>query len=210
MLSALLSPEERARAASFRGPLLQRRYVAAHAALRSILGRKLGRPPASLRLLADVHGKPALADAADLHFNLSHSDGLALIAVGNAPLGVDVEAQRPMPDAADIAAITCSAGERALLSTAGAADYQQRFFQIWTRKEAYAKARGLGLALDFPGFCTAVPPVVSVAPEQDDGHVWHLIDLHPAPGYCGALVCPAGAIHLLTSDFAFAADSRAS
>jgi len=204
-LAPQLSPEEQQRAASFRGPLLQQRYVAAHAALRVTLARSLDLAPQALRLHADENGKPHVADAPALRFNLAHSGGLALIAVGrdSAELGVDVEQLRPLPDAADIAALSFSAGEIAGFAAAPEAERQRRFFRTWTRKEAYAKGRGLGLLLDLRRFCTAAPASVAVDHELDDGHSWRLLDLDPAPGYVGTLACMADSVTVVSQWFEY-------
>src|SRR6218665_1423815 len=76
----VLDAEERARAERFAFPLLRRRYLAAHAALRGILGCSLGRSPEASELRTDANGKPCLADVSGpLRFNLSHSAGMALV-----------------------------------------------------------------------------------------------------------------------------------
>ena len=88
----LLTDEERDRAQRFVGPLLQRRFVAARAQLRALLGHHLGRDPRSLVFLLNEFGKPRLADHPGVHFSLSHSQDRALLAVSDGPeIGADLE-----------------------------------------------------------------------------------------------------------------------
>ena len=99
----LLSEEECAAASRFHTPELAERYRQAHGWMRSVLSRYLDTPPETLRFRSGPDGKPRLAHGS-LHFNLAHSDSLALLAVRqDAPVGVDVEPVRPLPEAMLIA-----------------------------------------------------------------------------------------------------------
>jgi len=130
------TPEELERAARFATPTLQRRYLRAHAALRDILRRHTHTP---LDFAIHERGKPYLASDPTLHFNLTHSHDLALIAVTRAcRVGIDVERQRPMPDFAAIA-------QRYFPSGSPLPVTERDFFRQWTRFEALLKARGTGL-----------------------------------------------------------------
>ena len=101
----VLSDEERERAESFRSPLDRQRYVASHLALRQALSEYTGLQHAELHLSKGSFGKPSLTGHARTQFSLSHSQGLALIAIGGrGPLGADIELLRPVPDAAVLAA----------------------------------------------------------------------------------------------------------
>nr|MCU0624624.1 hypothetical protein [Gemmatimonadaceae bacterium] len=96
---ALLSPAERARADRFRFARDRHRYLVAHDAMRRILGAALGVAPGALVFDHGPQGKPALAGSPGVHFNLSHSEDLAVLAVTTrGPIGVDVEAVRPIPE----------------------------------------------------------------------------------------------------------------
>lgn len=119
---------------------------AARAELRRVLAGYLGVSPAAVELNAGPDGKPRLAEGSgiDLRFNLSHSDGFALIAVRlGHEVGVDVEAIRPGVDEAAIAAEHFDPSARAALAEDSS---DSRFFRAWARHEALAKATGRGIA----------------------------------------------------------------
>ena len=146
---AVCAPDEHERASRFRRPEDRDRFLAAHGALRLILGEYAGSDPTGLILSADERGKPFLADRRtpiDLQFNLSHSAGLALIAVAAArQVGVDIEHIRTMPDLDGVAQRVCTPAERAALSALTGRQRESAFFAMWTRKEAVAKATGEGI-----------------------------------------------------------------
>ena len=170
---ARLSAEELARAARFVFPQDRHRYIAAHAALRQLLALHLtGADEAAgesrcasepLTLVAGRFGKPALATPGRLHFNLSHSHGVALVALSaDCEVGVDIERLRPMTDATAMAAAYFTPAEQAALAACGAesgdAARDRAFFTCWTRKEACLKALGIGLYLATHGFEVGVEP----------------------------------------------------
>ncbi len=98
----------------------------------------------------DENGKP-FCDA--VQFNASHSDGLCVLAVGDRPIGVDVERVRPFSAREKFAARYFSESERAEIERA--ADPAEEFFGIWTKKEAYLKMTGEGLRADISALETA-------------------------------------------------------
>ena len=169
-----LSAEEKERAERYRFERDGARYAAARGALRRILARYLGCEAAAVALRYGPNGKPELAqEDAVFRFNLSHSGERALIAVTrDREVGVDIEALRPMPDAALMAERFFSAAARSAFARLPPQERDEGFLRLWTRQEAYLKARGDGLAgpLD----------------ETPDAH-WQIRDLRPAPGYLGAL-----------------------
>jgi len=178
-----LSEEERERAARLAShPRAQRRFVAARAGLRAVLGAHRGASPASLVFGEGPHGKPELGGGP--FFSLSHSEDLALCALSpSRRLGVDVEAVRAVPEAEAIARRWFTASERVAYEGVRAARPEEAFFRVWTRKEAYLKALGTGLA----GLS---------AREEVDGSLWEVSDLEPGPGYLAALVVERrGAAH---------------
>ena len=155
-----LSAAESERARRFVFARDRSRYVAAHVALRQTLAGPARHHAAQLRFTAGRFGKPALEAAGGLHFNLSHSQGVALIALsGEAEVGVDVELVRPMNDASDLAANYFDPAERDALSAIGPGPARDlAFFRCWTRKEACLKAAGVGLGLDTRSFHVGVEP----------------------------------------------------
>jgi 4'-phosphopantetheinyl transferase len=122
----------------------RRRFVAAHAALRLILGAYLDLAPDALAFALGEHGKPSLRqpldpDGARLEFNLAHSGDLALVAVArDHPVGVDVERWSEV-EHLELAERFFSRTERdALRALASVAEQLDAgFFAAWTRKEAY-------------------------------------------------------------------------
>jgi len=145
---ALLAPGEAERAGRLRDVRDRQTYVYAHALLRLLLARELGGNPAALEFVAGAHGKPRLAPAVgQLHFSLSYRRGMVLVATGSAPLGIDVEAVRPGIDMLGVAQRFFTTEEQAFLQAAAPGELAQRFFGLWTRKEALVKAAGVGVDL---------------------------------------------------------------
>lgn len=165
---ALLDDGETARAQRLKFERDQRRFRSAHVALRQVLAHTLARAPAALAFTHGEFGKPRLADDA-IEFNLSHSDGLALIAVGGRrALGVDVECPRRHHDVDALARVCCTAPETQTLQALDADARQHAFLRLWTRKEAYLKALGLGLSRGPEAIEVGIAPAVTPA----DG-IWH-------------------------------------
>ncbi|MFC1410945.1 4'-phosphopantetheinyl transferase superfamily protein [Streptacidiphilus sp. N1-12] len=151
----LLDAEERARAAAFVHDADRIRYVAAHVALRRLLGDATGRPARDLVLIrepcprcGEPHGRPALADPPrPLHFSLSHGGDLVLIGIAEVPIGVDVEGLPRGETVAELASVL-HPGEQTELASLPADQLVPGFARLWTRKEAYLKGLGIGLGRD--------------------------------------------------------------
>lgn len=158
---AVLDAEERTRAKRFRYAEHRRRFIVSHAAVRQILAQWLGQSAPSLRFIRNAYGKPQLDLANGPLFSLSHSHERALCVVANAAvideIGIDIEWQRSLAHA-DLARRFFSADEAAALDALPAAERQDAFFACWTRKEAYIKAKGLGLSLPLDAFAVTVAP----------------------------------------------------
>ena len=148
-----LDAEERRRACAFRFPLDARRYTLSHVALRHILARSSGQPPEALHFARNAFGKPSLVGHGEgIAFNLSHSGELALCAVADSgEIGVDVEQQRGL-ELEDLAERFFNPAEYQALIALPPGQREPAFFACWTRKEAYIKARGLGLSLALDQF----------------------------------------------------------
>ena len=153
----LLSLDERVRAARFVRARDRRRFARCRAALRQILGAILAEPPASLRFRVVAKGKPELdrdvtggsgiAGAVPLRFNLSHSSDLALIAVcWGRELGVDLEHLRPITEADRIVASFFTPAELTEFAAIPPETKARAFLRGWTRKEAFLKGLGVGIA----------------------------------------------------------------
>ncbi len=189
----LLTPEERASCAGFHREVDRRRAVVTRALVRTTLSRYLPVPPEAWRFERGVHGRPEIAAPAGppLRFNLSHTRDLVACAVTlDADIGVDLEETSEDVDCLALATSVFSSEEIAGLRVLAPMERTRRFFQIWTLKEAYLKARGVGLALPPRNLSFvlrgASPVIVHLGSEAAD---------HP-PDWWFALL-DAGADHLL-------------
>lgn len=188
----VLSADETDRASRYHFEKDSLHFVVARGALRMLLGRYAGLPPRSLRFESNEYGKPSLAGAEALRFNLSHSHGVALYAFAlGRELGVDLEYVREDFDCAQLAGNFFSPREvEALLALPGA-ERRRAFFDCWARKEAYIKARGMGLSLPLHGFDVSLSPGEPAALLRADdawrGRPWSLVELRPGGLYAGAL-----------------------
>lgn len=188
----ILSPAELARAARFVRAADRAAHAAAHAGLRAILGDCLGVPPARLAFGTEPMGKPFLTapDSTGLHFNLSHSKGLAALGIARFPIGVDLEALRPVED--DLAATVFSPLEMEELATLPPSLRQAGFFRGWTRKEAFVKALGSGLLAPLDRFSVTLSPEAPARLRDIDwapgeAEAWQIAHVAPAEGYVGAV-----------------------
>jgi len=141
----LLSEDERQRAERFVYPEDAARFALCRATLRAILGEATGSPPRELTFEYGPSGKPRVADA--IAFNIAHTRELMVCAVSRdvADLGIDLERIDTTTDVDVVVKHSFSPAERDYLSRLEGADRRRAFFQCWTRKEAYLKARGEGL-----------------------------------------------------------------
>ena len=180
-LAATLSMEETVRAQRFRYERHRARWIAARAALRAILAAYLRRPAERLDLAADAGGKPFLRDAegiAPLRFNIAHAESVALVAVAwQREVGVDIE--RETPEHADLAVARRMFAPEETLALAGMPPVLRcrAFFALWTSREAYAKAIGVGLA----------------AMRDTPRAGWTVRQLELGAGYAGAVAVERGA-----------------
>jgi 4'-phosphopantetheinyl transferase len=176
-LAAMLSPAERERAERFRFELDGRRFIAGRSLLRRILGCYLRAEPSDIEFEYGPHGKPCLAGRfaeSGLLFNLAHCENLALVAVTrHSMIGVDIERVRPLPDADELASRFFSPREHARYRGIPSGKRPAAFFNIWTRKEAWLKATGEGIACSLD--------------QAEPAERWQLHDLTPAQGFTGAL-----------------------
>jgi 4'-phosphopantetheinyl transferase len=146
--AGLLSEEEHTRWRAFRFELHRREYLATHALVRTALSHYGQLTPAAWRFTKNDHGKPAIEPDCGLRFNLSNSTGLVVCLISaSAEVGVDVEPHARAASIAEVARRMFSPQELAQLDALGEAGRLQRCVHLWTLKEAYIKARGMGLSL---------------------------------------------------------------
>jgi 4'-phosphopantetheinyl transferase len=167
----------------------QNARTASRGILRDLLSRYRGVSPRELEFGENSYGKPYLRAEknSDLRFNLSHSHQLAIYAfTEGSEIGVDIEHIRDVPDGLNIARRFFSPPERHYLSGFEAHHLSRAFFTCWTRKEAYIKARGMGLGIPLNTFdVSGCPGLVRSHdnPEQN----WTVVDLEVPAEYAGAL-----------------------
>ena len=163
-LNALLSEDEQRRAARFHFARDRDRWIAAHGKLRLILGRYLDTAPMAQRFGLGPFGKPYLADEA-LRFNLSHSDNQALVAVAKrSEVGVDIERRRSNFSPEELAAQVFSPQEQSAFRALPPQKQHKAFLDLWTAKEAYIKARGLGFSFPLTQ--------LTIRPDPDSSVFW--------------------------------------
>ena len=199
-----LSDDERARAGRFYAPAHAARYTVAHGILRRILSRYTGTRPDLLQFETGEHGKPYLSrvdtgSEPAIYFNLSHSADIALVAVSaTGEIGVDVEFWREDVRHLEIADRFFSVAERVALRAleSNAQQLMQGFFSGWSRKEAYIKASGLGIARGLEHFDVSLEPAAPATILQDrhDAHAaarWAMVNIDVGLGYSAAIVATA-------------------
>jgi len=195
-LQHTLTADELNRAERFYFQKDRQHFIVARGLLRAILSRYLDMEPDQLRFCYGPHGKPDLAimpGQETLSFNVSHSHGLTLYAVTRSrEIGVDLERIRTDLDCEDIAARFFSPCENAVLRTLPAELKPEAFFNCWTRKEAYIKARGGGLSLRLDQFDVSLAPgepttLLNTTGDPQEATRWSLRALAPGPGYVAAL-----------------------
>jgi 4'-phosphopantetheinyl transferase len=172
-------------------PPLRRRFLARRMALRQILGGELGIDPAHVAIGRGDQGKPHLLNHSDLLFNVSHSGAVGLLAVSaRGELGIDIEQVREVPHWTEIVREYFEASEQELLLRPERS--ARMFLSYWTRKEAVAKATGLGLSLPLRSFAvsnfTGEDASIVIIPDLTGmARKWHVRDLTPGPSHIAAL-----------------------
>ena len=195
-LTRVLSDDELARASRFHFRRDRDRFVVRRGLLRTLLGLYLDAVPAQILFGYNRYGKPSVVAEVGpeaLCFNLSHSNGLALFAFSRGrELGVDIEYVRRGLAVVRIAERFFSPREVAELRALPSHVQLEAFFSCWTRKEAYIKARGMGLSLPLDRFAVSLAsghPAALLSNEEDPAEVsrWALQELAPGPGFVAAL-----------------------
>ena len=189
----LLPPEEQTRANAFQNEAACRRYVLTRAALRMLLAGRLQVAPSAITFRNGPHGKPEMAGgfAGRLPFNLTHSAGLALVAISpDGEVGIDVEKIRLLPNARRIAERFFTPTESAALNALPEAEATPAFFDLWTRKEALAKSTGQGIMHSLARFELSLLTgfaLKAVEGNPANSAPWCLKGFTPAPGYVAAI-----------------------
>lgn len=194
--AAVLSDSERQRMAQFHFARHRHQYLVTRALVRHVLSMyRPGIPPQHWCFAYNDHGKPCIDPVLDpsqsLHFNVSHTDGLIVMAVSRQAIGIDVEDLQRQGDGVSVADTFFAAAERHDLQQCGAAHRAQRFFEIWTLKEAYIKARGEGLAVPLDSFAFRLGPScghsLQFNPPTTDARHWQFWSTMLLARYCLAV-----------------------
>lgn len=194
----LLSEDELARRQRFKFDRQQREYLATHALARTALSHSGSLPPEAWRFQLNAYGKPSIEAECGLRFNLSNSKDLVVCLVSEgAEVGVDVEPRERAASILEVAPRMFSPQELAQLAALREEERPERALRLWTLKEAYIKARGMGLALPLNKFSflfegeakmrMAMDPSLGDEPER-----WRLCQMEHA-GHCIALMVESGA-----------------
>lgn len=194
----LLTDEERAQMARFHFERDRLRYLVTRALVRTTLSRYTLIPAAQWRFTTNEYGRPTIAeqhgdDPCALHFNISHTHSLVALAVSReAAVGVDVENVTSRAAPTDIADRFFSREEAAKLYALEPDRQRYRFFEYWTLKESYIKARGMGLSIPLDKFTFSYPSDTTVvldtdADLDDAPYRWTFWQLQPDPDHLLAL-----------------------
>ncbi len=202
-LEETLSAEEKARVRRLIKPQHRRRLRTSYVVLRNILSRYLNQPPHQLQFYQGPHGKPYLHHLPaefELQFNMSHCEDVAVYALTlNREIGIDVEAIHSNITALELAERFFTPTEYHQLKALPNDALQAAFFRVWTRKEAYIKAIGKGLAFSLQHFEVSVLPgdmdcLLEVEGNESVKQQWSLGSLEFDEGYALAIALP-GSIH---------------
>lgn len=193
-----LSAEEKNRAGKYKFEKDRNSFAVSRSALRLILSAYLTEIPRNLNFVCNPFGKPSLNlhTKREIYFNVSHSGEFALIAVGcEAEIGIDIELMKEL-DYLSLAESIFSDQEQSELKSLPENHLRKGFYTLWTRKEAFIKAIGLGLSFSLKEFDVSLispeKPQIKISRSQavfDTG--WEIYDLLTDVRYCASLVIPA-------------------
>lgn len=145
----------------------QHSFLVSHGLKRCMLARHLDCDPSELKFGTTGRNKPVILEpriAHPLHFNLSHTQGLTVMAISREPIGVDAEGLDRQTPGTDLAARYFTPAEQADIALAP--ETNQRFLTYWTLKEAYLKAEGWGIVDRLDGFEFELSPPTQWPPTR--------------------------------------------
>lgn len=208
----LFSKEELERASNFSKPILSQRFLTGRGILRTLLARWLDIEPSEVKIAYNPSGKPFVASKSAksaIHFNLSHSEKDLIIAVcKEAPVGIDIEINRSLPDEASIVQRFFHPGEIEEYFTLPPQLRSLAFINAWTRKEAIIKAIGSGLSTALDSLRVSLDPrlpaqiyelsTLELVPPVE---LWTLRTFHPSHSTTATLAVPATKVRISTREF---------
>jgi 4'-phosphopantetheinyl transferase len=194
----VLSPDEHERAGRLIREHKRVRFIAGRSTLRRLLGQYLDEKPQALIFRYGPHGKPALAtrtSSTALTFNFSHSKDLALLAVTAArEIGIDIEYLHRDISVDSFARHILCENEAAALQRLPAERRKQALLTAWTRKEAYLKALGVGLAQSMKSFSVGIDDDETTVRRLENANgepqLWTFAPLAVHPDYLACLISP--------------------
>jgi 4'-phosphopantetheinyl transferase len=196
-LAPLLSQDERQRARRFHRPVDRDRFIAGRGILRKIISAYLALSPGQLRFTYNEYGKPAVSDEQNdraLNFNLSHSAELILYAITRGrDVGIDIEYIREDFATLEIAEHFFSKDEVTSLKSLPTDQRTIGFFNCWSRKEAFIKAKGMGVSYPLDRFTVSLAPgdppaLLKVDDDEREVARWKMYELKPGAGYAAAMI----------------------
>jgi 4'-phosphopantetheinyl transferase len=196
-MRVMLTEEERQQEMRFCFPTDRKRYLVTRATVRSVLSLYADVPPSAWRFSTNEFGKPAIAnmrdDVSGLRFNISHTKGLIALGIAqHREIGIDVEKLNKHNVSIDLANHLFASNEIIELQNVRPEQFVELFFEYWTFKESYIKARGIGLSLALDKFSFHFPHEravqITINPElNDDETRWHFRQYRPTGEYFLAL-----------------------
>ncbi|UOA10701.1 4'-phosphopantetheinyl transferase superfamily protein [Methylobacter sp. S3L5C] len=195
---SLLDKVEQDKSVRFVQTMHGRRYVASHGKLRLILAEYLDMPPEKIGYAEQAFGKPVIIVNGleqGIEFNFSHSGDNMLVAVGlDTNIGVDIEVWNDRVDTISVTNLCFAEAERHFFWGVPKSGKDEFFYRLWTRKESFVKAVGVGLGLDVSKVISSVigaARFLSVPEEYGSAGDWALVDLDFGRGIGAALTVPA-------------------
>lgn len=189
---SILVPEERERADQFRFEIHRERWTICRSVVRSLLGLYLPDSEQALEIKYGDNGKPYLEYFPDLHFNISHSKNMALLAVTRSgPLGIDIESVDRNIDHLVLSKRFFAPVEQQILKEVGEEERNDTFFKIWSRKEAYIKCSGQGLRIPLSSFAintSTEKPLILLHNKEVSNERWRLHHLHVNDNFRAACI----------------------
>ena len=208
--SALLHAGEIERSQRYHRSADRLRSLYSRSLLRILVGKYTNQDPLAIRLIKGFGNKPELSGNPEWHINASHSGNWILLAVGKCSVGIDVEEVKPDFTFTDIIPTSFSVEEREYIESDRNA--RLRFYKLWTRKEAFAKALGSGIDETFPQIPALTGRHKWQSTKSTAAGEWVVGSFHVAEKYLAAIACnnPLKCLRFYTLDHGIFAspDSR--
>lgn len=213
-LLTYLSDKEKIQAKTFLLKKLKDHYIASHGLLRILLGKYLSCSPSQVEYTYNEFQKPLCKNNQNLYFNMSHSHEYACYAFClNYPIGIDIEYLNPKIEVNNLLPVSTTQAESFIFNTLKENDKFYLFYKMWTTKEAFLKALGLGLSYSLSSIETTILPKEKFKViqchginETEMGKKWTFFPLNFLPGYLGVIAVKKKAsyinmINLSSSNF---------